>query len=194
MLLAALASALLLGPGTDRPGYGPAAEETAVDRAAADETAETRPAAPDTSAARPSASEAPAARPSVSETSAAQPAAPQPAAAEPSAPETAGAASLEPNPVVEERLELESLLFPRDPPARLLREHLRISGIDIDTEGIRRTLESLNRKSELAQFTPEGLAIAPYLLQRAFDLDPSTMLQFRFSGRTGKLVFRFTWR
>jgi hypothetical protein len=91
-----------------------------------------------------------------------------------------------------EQLELESLVFPSHPPVRLLRAQLRISGID--TEDIRLTLEAYNRRSELAQFTPDGLAVAPYLLQRALDLGPDLLLQFRWSGQAGKLVFRFTWR
>jgi hypothetical protein len=95
-------------------------------------------------------------------------------------------------PAAVEQLELESLIFPSHPPVRLLRAQLRISGID--TEDIRRTLEAYNRRSELAQFTPDGLAVAPYLLQRALDLSPDLLLQFRWSGQAGKLVFRFTWR
>ena len=95
-------------------------------------------------------------------------------------------------PATVERLELATLIFPRDPPVRLLRAQLRISGID--PEDVRRTLEAYNRRSELAQFTPDGLAVAPYLLQRALDLGPDQLLQFRWSGRSGKLVFQFTWR
>ncbi len=90
------------------------------------------------------------------------------------------------------RVELQTLIFPRDPPVRLLRAQLRISGID--PEDVRRTLEDYNRRSELAQFTPDGLAVAPYLLQRALHLNPDLMLQFRWSGMAGKLVFQFTWR
>jgi hypothetical protein len=90
------------------------------------------------------------------------------------------------------QVELQALIFPRDPPVRLLRAQLRISGID--PEDVRRTLEAYNRRSELAQFTPDGLAVAPYLLQRALHLDPDLLLQFRWSGRAGKLVFQFTWR
>jgi len=90
------------------------------------------------------------------------------------------------------RVELQTLIFPRDPPVRLLRARLRISGID--PQDVRQTLEAYNRESEVAQFTPDGLAVAPYLLQRALDLSPDLLLQFRWSGRAGKLVFRFTWR
>ena len=90
------------------------------------------------------------------------------------------------------RVELQTLIFPRDPPVRLLRTQLRISGID--PEDVRRTLEAYNQRSELAQFTPDGLAVAPYLLQRALHLSPDLLLQFRWSGQAGKLVFRFTWR
>jgi len=91
-----------------------------------------------------------------------------------------------------DRIELEALIFPRNPPVRLLHWRLRVSGID--AEDVRRTLEEYNRRSELAQFTPDGLAVAPYLLQRALDLSPDLLLQFRWSGQAGKLVFRFTWR
>jgi hypothetical protein len=90
------------------------------------------------------------------------------------------------------RVELQTLIFPRDPPVRLLRAQLRI--LSIDPEDVRRTLEDYNRRSELAQFTPDGLAVAPYLLQRALHLNPDLMLQFRWSGMAGKLVFHFTWR
>jgi hypothetical protein len=95
-------------------------------------------------------------------------------------------------PATVEQLELTTLLFPRDPPVRLLRAQLRISGID--PEDVRKTLEAYNRRSEVAQFTPDGLAIAPYVLQRALQLGPDQVLQFRWSGRAGKLVFQFTWR
>ena len=91
-----------------------------------------------------------------------------------------------------ERIELQTLIFPRQPSVRLLHWRLRVSGID--AEDVRRTLEEYNRRSELAQFTPDGLAVAPYLLQRALDLSPDLLLQFRWSGQAGKLVFRFTWR
>ena len=90
------------------------------------------------------------------------------------------------------RVELQTLIFPRDPTVRLLRARLRISGID--PQDVRQTLEAYNRESEVAQFTPDGLAVAPYLLQRALDLSPDLLLQFRWSGRAAKLVFRFTWR
>jgi hypothetical protein len=91
-----------------------------------------------------------------------------------------------------ERAEFHTLIFPRDPPVRLLRAQLRISGID--PEDVRRTVEAYNQRSEIAQFTPDGLAVAPYLLQRALHLSPDLLLQFRWSGQAGKLVFRFTWR
>jgi hypothetical protein len=90
------------------------------------------------------------------------------------------------------RTEFQTLIFPRDPPVRLLRAQLRISGID--PEDVRRTLEAYNSRSEIAQLTPDGLAVAPYLLQRALKLNPDLLLQFRWSGQAGKLVFRFTWR
>jgi hypothetical protein len=101
-------------------------------------------------------------------------------------------AGLDHLPATVEQLELTTLLFPRDPPVRLLRAQLRISGID--PEDVRKTLEAYNRRSEVAQFTPDGLAIAPYVLQRALQLGPDQVLQFRWSGRAGKLVFRMTWR
>lgn len=89
------------------------------------------------------------------------------------------------------RIDLAALLFPREPP-RLLRAQLRISGID--PEDVRRTLEALNARSEIGQFTPEGFSPAPHVLERMLDLRPDQVLQFRWSGQAGKLVFRFTWR
>ncbi len=92
---------------------------------------------------------------------------------------------------VADRIELSALLFPREPP-RLLTAQLRISGID--PEDVRRTLEALNARSEIGQFTPEGFSPAPHVLERMLDLPPGQVLQFRWSGQVGKLVFRFTWR
>jgi hypothetical protein len=90
------------------------------------------------------------------------------------------------------QVERECLLFPPEHGPRLLRERLRISGIDPDDVG--RTLQAYNQRSEIAQFTPDGLAIAPQVMNRALSLAPDQCLQFRWSGRTAKLVFRFTWR
>jgi multidrug efflux pump subunit AcrB len=89
-------------------------------------------------------------------------------------------------------VERESLLFAPERGPRLLQERLRISGID--PADVARTLEAYNRRSEIAQFTPDGLAVAPQLLNRALSLQPNQLLQFRWSGQAGKLVFRFTWR
>jgi hypothetical protein len=89
-------------------------------------------------------------------------------------------------------MEREALLFAPERGPRLLQERLRISGID--PADVSRTLEAYNRRSEIAQFTPDGLAIAPHLLNRALSLEPNQLLQFRWSGQAGKLVFRFTWR
>jgi multidrug efflux pump subunit AcrB len=89
-------------------------------------------------------------------------------------------------------VERHALLFPTERGPRLLQERLRISGID--PADVARTLEAYNRRSEIAQFTPDGLAVAPQLLNRALSLQPNQLLQFRWSGQAGKLVFRFTWR
>jgi hypothetical protein len=118
-----------------------------------------------------------------------------PRAASPPAP----AASLESSPPLdlapsssfEDRLELLTLIAPRPGHPRLLTERLRISGIDPHEVG--QFLEAYNRRSEILQFTPEGAALAPHVLDRVFSLRPNQLLQFRFSGRVGKLVFRFTW-
>jgi hypothetical protein len=99
---------------------------------------------------------------------------------------------LEPSTSSEARIELFSLLFAREDHPRLLRERLRISGIDPHEVG--QFLEAYNRRSELVQFTPDGVAFAPHALERLLSLSPSQILQFRFSGLAGKFVFRFSWQ
>jgi len=91
-----------------------------------------------------------------------------------------------------DRLELFTLLFSGERAPRLFAGQLRISGID--PQDVRRTLEAYNRRSELAQFSRESLVIAPYVLQRALDMDRDQSLQVRLSARTARLVFQFTWR
>lgn len=108
------------------------------------------------------------------------------------APVASGDDRLDPGPDVHARLVLEERAIPHRPEVRLLRERLRISGIEPDD--VARTLEAYNRRSEILQFTPEGVALAPHLLDRALALDPGQLLQFRFSGQAAKLVFRMTWR
>ncbi len=112
------------------------------------------------------------------------------------APPAAGGAeplpALEPSVTLHRRVERESLLFAPERGPRLLQERLRISGVD--PADVARTVEAYNRRSEIAQFTPDGLAIAPQLLNRALSLAPDQLLQFRWSGQSAKLVFRFTWR
>ncbi|HET8723352.1 MAG TPA: hypothetical protein VFM53_04045 [Anaeromyxobacteraceae bacterium] len=108
------------------------------------------------------------------------------------APAAAGDERLDPGPAVQARLVLEERAIPTRPGVRLLRERLRISGIEPDD--VARTLEAYNRRSEILQFTPEGVALAPHILDRALSLDPGQLLQFRFSGQAAKLVFRMTWR
>ncbi len=107
-------------------------------------------------------------------------------------PAGAGDEWLDPGPAVQARLVLEERAIPTRPGVRLLRERLRISGIEPDD--VARTLEAYNRRSEILQFTPEGVALAPHILDRALSLDPGQLLQFRFSGQAAKLVFRMTWR
>ena len=112
------------------------------------------------------------------------------------APPVAGGAdprpTLQPSVAEQGRVERGVLLFPPERGPRLLKERLRISGID--PADVARTLEAYNRRSEIAQFTPDGLAVAPQLLNRALALEPNQLLQFRWSGPSAKLVFRFTWR
>jgi hypothetical protein len=98
---------------------------------------------------------------------------------------------LGPAEVLTERLKLEERVIPRRREVRLLQSRLRISGID--PNDVARTLEAYNRRSEIAQFTPDGVALAPHVLDRALSLDPGYLLQLRFSGQAVKLVFRMTW-
>ena len=85
-----------------------------------------------------------------------------------------------------------ALLFAPERGPRLLQERLRISGID--PADVSRTLEAYNRRSEIAQFTPDGLAIAPQLLNRALSLEPNQLLQFRWSGQAGHYQTRWDRR
>jgi len=58
----------------------------------------------------------------------------------------------------------------------------------------RRTLDAYNRRSQLVQFTRDSLVVAPFVLQRAFEMEENQLLQVRLSARTARLVFEFTWR
>ncbi len=87
---------------------------------------------------------------------------------------------------------LSALLFGRKDGPSLLKQRLLISGIDPHEVG--QSLEAYNRRSEIAQLTPDGVALAPHVLERALSLQPDQLLQFRFSGQAGKFVFRFTWK
>lgn len=102
------------------------------------------------------------------------------------------APDLEPPPSSEDRIELSALLFDREDHPRLLKERLLISGIDPHEVG--QFLEAYNRRSELIQFTPDGVAFAPHALEHMLSLSPTQILQFRFSGQAGKFIFRFTWK
>jgi hypothetical protein len=90
------------------------------------------------------------------------------------------------------RHELYTLIFPKERAPRLFGGRLRISGID--PEDVGRTLEAYNRRSELAQFSRDSLVLAPYVLQRALDMDRDQLLQLKLSAYTARLVFQFTWR
>jgi hypothetical protein len=90
------------------------------------------------------------------------------------------------------RLELFTLIFPKERAPRLFGGRLLISGID--PEEIGRALETYNRRSELAQFSPDSLVLAPYVLQRALDMDRNQLLQLKLSASTARLVFQLTWR
>jgi hypothetical protein len=90
------------------------------------------------------------------------------------------------------RIELHTLLFPREPPARLLRARLTIQGID--PQDVARTVEAYNRRSRIVNFSASGMAVAPFLLGDVFRLDPGQSLAFRWTGQTAKLVFQFSWR
>ena len=91
-----------------------------------------------------------------------------------------------------DRVELSTLIFSRNSAPRLFTGELTISGID--PKDIRRTLDAYNRRSKLAQFTRDSLVVAPFVLQRAFEMDENQLLQVRLSARTARLVFEFTWR
>jgi hypothetical protein len=90
-----------------------------------------------------------------------------------------------------DRIELSALLFAREDRPTLLEERLIISGID--PRDVRDFLQAYNRRSELVQFTPDGVAFAPHVLERMLALPPSQVLQFRYSGQAGKLVFRLVF-
>lgn len=90
------------------------------------------------------------------------------------------------------QIELSSLLLARGDRPSLLRDRLLISGIDPHEVG--QYLEAYNRRSELVQFTPDGVAFAPHALERMLSLSPDQLLQFRFSGQAGKLVFRISFK
>ncbi len=90
-----------------------------------------------------------------------------------------------------DRIGLAALLFAREDRPTLLEERLLISGID--PRDVRDFLQAYNRRSEFVQFTPEGVAFAPHALERMLSLPPTQLLQFRFSGQTGKLVFRLVF-
>jgi len=91
-----------------------------------------------------------------------------------------------------ERAGLSALIFRGDGPPRFLTSELRISGID--GKDVQRTIQAYNRRSEVAQISRGHLIVAPYLLQKALDLDPDTLLQVRLTNRTARLVFQVTWR
>jgi hypothetical protein len=90
------------------------------------------------------------------------------------------------------RIELISLVFDPGPAPRILQGELTISGID--PWDVRRTLQAYNLRSELAQITQDSLVLAPYLLQRAFNLRANQFLQLRLKGQSANLVFRLTWQ
>jgi hypothetical protein len=91
-----------------------------------------------------------------------------------------------------DRVELHTLLFHGGAAPRLLTSELRVSGID--ARDVQRTLQEYNRRSELAQISRDNLVLAPYLLQRAFDMENDQLLNVRLSARQARLVFQVTWR
>jgi hypothetical protein len=91
-----------------------------------------------------------------------------------------------------DRVDLHALLFHGGAAPRLLTSELRVSGID--ARDVQRTLQEYNRRSELAQISRDNLILAPYLLQRAFDLENDQLLNVRLSARQARLVFQVTWR
>ena len=90
------------------------------------------------------------------------------------------------------RIELVTLVLDPDPAPRILQSELTFSGID--PWDVRRTLQAYNLRSELAQFTQNSVVLAPYLLQRAFNLRSNQYLQLRLRGQSANLVFWFTWQ
>lgn len=104
--------------------------------------------------------------------------------------EGAGRLSLAEN--TTERVDLHNLLFHGGEAPRLLTSELRVSGID--ARDVQRTLQEYNRRSELAQISRDNLILAPYLLQRALDMEPDQLLNLRLSARQARLVFQVTWR
>ncbi len=91
-----------------------------------------------------------------------------------------------------DRVDLHTLLFHGGAAPRLLTSELRVSGID--ARDVQRTLQEYNRRSELAQISRDNLVLAPYLLQRAFDMENDQLLNVRLSARQARLVFQVTWR
>jgi hypothetical protein len=91
-----------------------------------------------------------------------------------------------------DRADLHTLLFHGGGAPRLLTSELRVSGID--ARDVQRTLQEYNRRSELAQISRDNLILAPYLLQRALDMEPDQLLNLRLSARQARLVFQVTWR
>jgi hypothetical protein len=104
--------------------------------------------------------------------------------------EGAGRLSLADN--TTDRVDLHNLLFHGGEAPRLLTSELRVSGID--ARDVQRTLQEYNRRSELAQISRDNLILAPYLLQRALDMEPDQLLNLRLSARQARLVFQVTWR
>jgi hypothetical protein len=90
------------------------------------------------------------------------------------------------------RIELVTLVFDPDPAPRILQSELTFSGID--PWDVRRTLQAYNLRSELAQITQDSVVLAPYLLQRTFNLRSNQYLQLRLKGQSANLVFWFTWQ
>jgi hypothetical protein len=90
------------------------------------------------------------------------------------------------------RIELVTLVLDADPAPRILQSELTFSGID--PWDVRRTLQAYNLRSELAQITQDSVVLAPYLLQRTFNLRSNQYLQLRLKGQSVNLVFWFTWQ
>lgn len=90
------------------------------------------------------------------------------------------------------RIELVMLVLDPEPAPRILQSELTFSGID--PWDVRRTLQAYNLRSELAQITQNSVVLAPYLLQRTFNLRSNQYLQLRLKGQSATLVFWFTWQ